>query len=465
MTIADIKKNINSTHLSDLIPIKELNGEVKDNYQLSYCTYEQIINEYPFLKDEPLYASPNGSNPCFYYDGKCLFSIPLYTTEKEIGGNIKPMPMFMCMKSPKEDYFEKVSYMKEKYKIEMCNLYIGDDTLSIDFFLSQIDNIPKNKLFETVMHLYTSMDYGFGILNEDVLNKISSSRTKEQTEIMENSLKNEPYILTIYRGEGDSSTQDGFSYSLDINVANFFATRLSSKARIIKAKIKKEDVIWYENDRGEKEVIINPKDILEREVIELYSAKSESFFDGFSSDRYQIFRAMLNEFPLSKRGSDHNKLHMLRVLFLGLLMCDRECDGTIFTNYDLNTLCLALTFHDIGRVNDIDDEKHGIDSYNLLSNHLASMGFTKEDYNDEFLRFLMKYHCIDDEIAIKEIKRMNIPISQRAKLLTCFKIVKDADALDRVRFGIRELDVNYLRLENSIKYTLIAQQTFNSLKL
>ena len=62
-------------------------------------------------------------------------------------------------------------------------------------------------------------------------------------------------------------------------------------------------------------------------------------------------------------------------------------------------------------------------------------------------------------------KRMNIPISQRAKLLTCFKIVKDADALDRVRFGIRELDVNYLRLENSIKYTLIAQQTFNSLKL
>ena len=65
MTIADIKKSINSTHLSDLIPIKELNGEVKDNYQLSYCTYEQIIKEYPFLKDEPLYASPNGSNPCF----------------------------------------------------------------------------------------------------------------------------------------------------------------------------------------------------------------------------------------------------------------------------------------------------------------------------------------------------------------------------------------------------------------
>ena len=76
----------------------------------------------------------------------------------------------------------------------------------------------------------------------------------------------------------------------------------------------------------------------------------------------------------------------------------------------------------------------------------------------------MKYHSLDDSRYEKYIKE-NVPEALRPKYTLCIKIIKDADALDRVRFGIRDLDINYLRTEEAKKMTLVAQQALASLKL
>lgn len=44
------------------------------------------------------------------------------------------------------------------------------------------------------------------------------------------------------------------------------------------------------------------------------------------------------------------------------------------------------------------------------------------------------------------------------KIQIMYQILKDADALDRVRFGIRALDTRYLRLEISKSLVFFAHQ-------
>lgn len=46
-------------------------------------------------------------------------------------------------------------------------------------------------------------------------------------------------------------------------------------------------------------------------------------------------------------------------------------------------------------------------------------------------------------------------------LFLLYRVIKDADTLDRIRFGLGELDVKSLKLDESIKFTLIAKQLLN----
>ena len=43
-------------------------------------------------------------------------------------------------------------------------------------------------------------------------------------------------------------------------------------------------------------------------------------------------------------------------------------------------------------------------------------------------------------------------------------ILKDADALDRVRFGISQLDLGYLRTEEAKHFPLIARICYDNVK-
>ena len=50
-------------------------------------------------------------------------------------------------------------------------------------------------------------------------------------------------------------------------------------------------------------------------------------------------------------------------------------------------------------------------------------------------------------------------------VILLYKILKDADALDRVRFGMRAVDVNYFRLPISPKLLPTAQTCLTGLEL
>ena len=74
-------------------------------------------------------------------------------------------------------------------------------------------------------------------------------------------------IVTIYRGVGSEEYRDGISWTLDREKAEWFATRFTEDGVVYSAKVKSNDILYYISDRGEKEVIVDPKKLIQIERI------------------------------------------------------------------------------------------------------------------------------------------------------------------------------------------------------
>ena len=70
----------------------------------------------------------------------------------------------------------------------------------------------------------------------------------------------------------------------------------------------------------------------------------------------------------------------------------------------------------------------------------------------------------DDKLAEEYLKSTDT-IRARKRTWLLYQILKDADALDRVRFGIYDLDVNQLRLPISHKLVPLAVTAVTGIKL
>lgn len=129
----------------------------------------------------------------------------------------------------------------------------------------------------------------------------------------------------------------------------------------------------------------------------------------------------------------------------------KNIENISLTNEELDMLGNVCIYHDIARKTDgEDDDKHGRDSYEI---------YRLKNGDDDTIKFLMEYHCKDDKLAYDYLEKSNITNKENIKKL--YNIIKDADALDRVRFGLRGLNPNYLRLEVSKKLVIVANLLLN----
>ena len=135
-------------------------------------------------------------------------------------------------------------------------------------------------------------------------------------------------------------------------------------------------------------------------------------------------------------GGEHDQNHLLRVLILCIFLAEHYNIKKTYRKYLYN----AAMFHDIGRINQDEDVEHGLLSYQALCKY-------DKKYESSLLKRLMEYHCKDDDLTI---------FTDDEQIL--YKILKDADALDRQRFGLRELDESYLRLDFSKELLFTAFQ-------
>lgn len=143
-------------------------------------------------------------------------------------------------------------------------------------------------------------------------------------------------------------------------------------------------------------------------------------------------------------------VHSARVLFLAFEII--QADKLKLTPKERNQLMTAIIYHDIGRDNDGVDEEHG--------------RISREKYRgaDPVVGFLIEYHCVDDRTAETALQQNEI-IKAKKRAWLLYQILKDADALDRVRFGIYSLDVNFLRQPISHKLVSVAVKAVAGIKV
>ena len=84
-------------------------------------------------------------------------------------------------------------------------------------------------------------------------------------------------LITIYRGITKGHAEKGLSWTNNICTAEWFAKRFNNKEPyMLKAQCHKEDIFAYLNERGEDELVVNVKKILNVERINLYGNDQET---------------------------------------------------------------------------------------------------------------------------------------------------------------------------------------------
>ena len=147
---------------------------------------------------------------------------------------------------------------------------------------------------------------------------------------------------------------------------------------------------------------------------------------------YEKYSKLIKPELFLNDGGGHGPAHTKRVLYLALMIAE---DYNL-SDEEYEILALACCYHDIGRMHNDTDDNHG----ELSAQKVIEMGLL-EQYNStskekELILNLIRMHCLDDHLFDAEGRR---------KLL--YQILKDADGLDRVRYG--DLNPRYLRLGKS----------------
>jgi len=118
---------------------------------------------------------------------------------------------------------------------------------------------------------------------------------------------------------------------------------------------------------------------------------------------------------------------------------------------DFQILMDAALYHDIGRSNDTEDNIHGYSSTLRLPKVVISPIY-QDSTNLEILKAICDGHSRDDKFCEQTFMSYDIDEKEYSRYEILYKALKDADALDRTRFGKTTkaaLQSQFLRLDIS----------------
>lgn len=459
MDVAEILRRSNQASLDSLVPLIKIQTrtDMKRYAQNGYSvgiTAKEFSEKYPLLPIENIYFSDNLFDTLYY--GELDFEMPI-VLNLQIYGNKR-----LAVKESDEEFQKRVlatvANIKtlDKNKLS-CYINSLSDGLSMSVLAAYVKRTkPSAALYDFFFSFYKYKDYGFAHLDLEDFEKVVVKKSEKAKNKTAEKTKALPDVVTIYRGEGDDSTPytNTFSWTTSLQIATFFACRFPSPkdSRIITATIPKSAIIEYFPD-AEKEVIVSPSSIKNEKIQVLYGIDSVGHYYSAFDSLYQTYRRKMKRVYMDNNSSAHDATHTLRVLFDALMVV--YVGEYNLTQKDLKRLCDAILYHDVGRINEDVDDLHGAASAKIYEKEVSA--------SDAITSFLVQYHCIDDNISMQAMKSLGFKAEEKVKLL--YNILKDADALDRTRFGMKDVDPTYFRLPVSIQLLPTAQLCVGSLEL
>ena len=317
-------------------------------------------------------------------------------------------------------------------------------------------DIEPEQVFKVWSSIHTRIDFSNGMWRPEVLEYVFSHAP--QSELPEPDADG---LITIYRGMGEKSqpAANAISWSTSPVCALWFANRSGRGTRLVSARVSPEQILAYNpGHRGEQEVILKSGtnlEILEADMIPSTEAHVPSLLAPVTKDffKYGSIATRLG-YPVENLFQWHGVKHILRVLVLTLIYCQHS--GEALSEEDRLILIYFSLLHDIGRDSEIEDETHGDKSVELIRRkniRIKGIQLTKRGYR--IAKLLIRHHCRSDEIGLERIaKTPNFTTQDIARASGLYRIAKDMDGLDRVRFN--GLDFRYLRTPYAKRLPLVA---------
>ena len=317
-------------------------------------------------------------------------------------------------------------------------------------------DIEPEQVFKVWSSIHTRIDFSNGMWRPEVLEYVFSHAP--QSELPEPDADG---LITIYRGMGEKSqpAENAISWSTSPVCALWFANRSGRGTRLVSARVSPEQILAYNpGHRGEQEVILKSGtnlEILEADMIPSTEAHVPSLLAPVTKDffKYGSIATRLG-YPVENLFQWHGVKHILRVLVLTLIYCQHS--GEALSEEDRLILIYFSLLHDIGRDSEVEDETHGDKSVELIRRkniRIKGIQLTKRGYR--IAKLLIRHHCRSDEIGLERIaKTPNFTTQDIARASGLYRIAKDMDSLDRVRFN--GLDFRYLRTPYAKRLPLVA---------
>lgn len=161
---------------------------------------------------------------------------------------------------------------------------------------------------------------------------------------------------------------------------------------------------------------------------------------AFAPSFRAFYRFLREEVQFGWTGSrDHTYHHCARVLLFTLMI--GQLEG--LAEDQVHDAALAAVFHDSRRLDDGFDVGHGLRAAHYYRQYTNAhrRPFSRPVYT------AIAFHERDDALALKAFQHTPEAENQR----TVWRLLKDADALDRLRFGEAALDQTYLRTQAALQ--------------
>lgn len=248
-----------------LVQLTEDNFNVEETKYKSYDHFKQVVQS---LGIDPKYFFKDEENPINrYWYIESFITIPFACISEDM---LKFYNLGEMVKHRREHIDSLLE--EENYR---ALLTLVDKPLRAYCLMSLIDTIPKEQFTEVFKSVWSTIEGSYTYLSDQEI----LSRLKDNTKDTLNHLQEQGVIISdkntivVYRGENDGSNHylDGaLSWTLDYNIAKFFATRFRKpNPKIYKAKVNINDIILFIG--REKEVLIESKNLKEvREVQIIY---------------------------------------------------------------------------------------------------------------------------------------------------------------------------------------------------
>lgn len=457
MSVNDIIFNINQQiKEEELVPVLSALDKINVDQQTieAYCDHFDIdINH--------VYFTSVANQPFVYYKFPIFAQIITFHVSEE---------------STPYDIDRQISYVQKAYNERKWENYLlaTEGCCSMMIFLKLFPMLPAKNKYQFLKDFYVQQYHGHTMLTNDMWKEALENRPADY----KIELPSEQDVYTIYRGVGSKSAsmEDTLSWSIDGHTAFKFAYRDLSNSVIYEAKVKKEHIIDYIDDRNEQEVLVLPKhvfDVKEHKQQNVLNVLSD-MNDVKASLEYSYFKnSFLKREYFLQDSPEHGYFHSMRVLFLCMVLAHLKKLNV----QDRAILANAAMYHDIGRTNDDVDFKHGqvsveqieeqeitfytLDCKTPLSGEEYELDFLPEEQCDITNR-IIAYHSMPDEVGLSDSSMFGLSEENKMKYKELFQLFKDADALDRVRF--RDLDMTFLRKDVSKSLITLGMYALDQLK-